>query len=58
MRDGALGGGPFDPYYHQGLVTGLGLAPNGLNPHRPLEDMDDLAKLSDMVRYGLAGNLR
>ncbi|KAG1679654.1 hypothetical protein FOA52_006171 [Chlamydomonas sp. UWO 241] len=58
LRDGALGGGPFDPYFYQGLVTGLGLAPNGLNPHRPREDMDDLAKLTDMVRYSLAGNLR
>ncbi len=45
----------------QGLVTGLGLAPNSYAPQAfgtPERQMEVLGKLSDMVRYSLAGNLR
>jgi hypothetical protein len=47
---------------HQGLVTGLSLAPNSIQPQQggsdPTAQLQELLALTDWVRYSLAGNLR
>ena len=46
----------------QGVVTGLALAPNGVDPPQgdadPAKQLEELLMLSDWVRYSLAGNLK
>ena len=44
------------------MVTGLALAPNGVDPPQgdadPAKQLEELLMLSDWVRYSLAGNLK
>ncbi|KAL6752790.1 glycoside hydrolase superfamily [Haematococcus lacustris] len=59
LRDGALGGGPFQPHDFQGFVTGLALAPSSCRGQGgPEAQLQELLQLSDWLRYSLAGNLR
>uniref|UniRef100_UPI003399C547 pullulanase-type alpha-1,6-glucosidase n=1 Tax=Agromyces litoreus TaxID=3158561 RepID=UPI003399C547 len=57
LRDGVHGGSPVagDSKYEQGFGTGLAGEPNGL-PVR--EGIRDLGQQTDLVKVGLAGNLR
>ena len=69
LRDAVHGGSPVsgDSIFQQGFGTGLGTAPNGrptstsdpatLNDGSP-EELAALAHSTDLVRLGLAGNLR
>lgn len=57
LRDGARGGGPFDPPRHQGFLTGLFLDPNGTPQGTPEEQKATLLHRTDWIRSGLAGNL-
>lgn len=58
LRDGVHGGSPVvgESLFEQGFGTGLAGDPNG----RPLErtDIRDLGQQTDLVKLGLAGNLR
>ncbi|KAI8468427.1 MAG: glycoside hydrolase superfamily [Monoraphidium minutum] len=58
MRDGAMGGSPFEAPDTQGFVTGLALDPNGA-PHQgdAEQQLRTLLHRSDWVRAALAGNL-
>ncbi len=60
LRDAVRGGSPVFPgtFTHQGWGSGLGLEPNGATPGSPAEQLADLAHATDLVRLGLAGNLR
>ncbi|MGR0320958.1 pullulanase-type alpha-1,6-glucosidase [Agromyces sp. ZXT2-3] len=57
LRDGVHGGSPVagDSKYEQGFGTGLAGEPNGL-PVR--DDIRNLGEQTDLVKVGLAGNLR
>ena len=60
LRDAVHGGGAFDPDHRvfQGFGTGLLTQPSGLD-HRSWNDQSaDLAHRTDLVRLGLAGNLK
>ena len=60
LRDAVHGGGAFDPDHRvfQGFGTGLLTQPSGLD-HRTWNDQSaDLAHRTDLVRLGLAGNLK
>ena len=60
LRDAVHGGGAFDPDLRvfQGFGTGLLTQPSGLD-HRSWNDQSaDLAHRTDLVRLGLAGNLK
>jgi pullulanase len=57
LRDATRGGGPFSPRRDQGFATGLFLAPNGIKQDQP-QTLERLLHLTDLVRLGLAGNLR
>ncbi|QCT34220.1 pullulanase-type alpha-1,6-glucosidase [Actinomyces sp. oral taxon 171] len=60
LRDAVHGGGAFDPDHRvfQGFGTGLLTQPSGLD-HRGWNDQSaDLAHRTDLVRLGLAGNLK
>lgn len=60
FRDAVLGGGPFAPSKAQGVVTGLLTDSNAYT----MDDMNHdgqrglLLELTDLLRLGLAGNLR
>ena len=60
LRDAVRGGAPFDTgiahVIHQGFVNGRYLAPNEMNTRSP-DEREDLLRLADRVRAGLAGNL-
>jgi pullulanase-type alpha-1,6-glucosidase len=56
LRDAVRGGSPFGDRDMQGLGNGLFTNPNGMNAAN--EDLAKLLRLSDLVRVGLAGNLR
>ncbi|SDC34608.1 alpha-1,6-glucosidases, pullulanase-type [Sanguibacter gelidistatuariae] len=69
LRDAVHGGSPVDgaSLFQQGFGTGLGTDPNGLPARQgddstvndgSAEELADLAHQSDLVRLGLAGNLR
>jgi pullulanase/glycogen debranching enzyme len=55
--DAARGGGPRGDRREQGFITGRYTDPNGFNGDTP-EDLRELLRLSDLVRFGLAGNLK
>ncbi|KAJ9508470.1 hypothetical protein QJQ45_012002 [Haematococcus lacustris] len=56
LRDGALGGGPFQPHDFQ---AGCTLAPSSCRGQGgPEAQLQELLQLSDWLRYSLAGNLR
>eukprot|EP00878_Enallax_costatus_P010482 GHUV01010944.1.p1 GENE.GHUV01010944.1~~GHUV01010944.1.p1 ORF type:complete len:704 (+),score=164.13 GHUV01010944.1:956-3067(+) len=59
MRDGAMGGSPYQPPDCQGFATGLATDPNGA--HHQGSAQEQLATLlhrTDWVRFALAGNLK
>ncbi|NWF67646.1 MAG: pullulanase-type alpha-1,6-glucosidase [Chloroflexi bacterium] len=57
LRDGARGG-PFENQQFQHYLAGLYLAPNGITEGTPEEQLARLLSDSDLIRIGLAGNLR
>ena len=60
LRDAVHGGAPFDPDHRtfQGFGTGLLTQPSGLDPRGWHDQSADLAHRTDLVRLGLAGNLK
>ena len=60
LRDAVHGGAPFDPDHRifQGFGTGLLTQPSGLDPRGWGDQSADLAHRTDLVRLGLAGNLK
>ncbi len=60
MRDAVRGGGPFDSgsdhVRRQGFINGLYTDPNALNSGSG-DELDELLRLSDWIRLGLAGTL-
>ena len=60
LRDAVHGGAPFDADHRifQGFGTGLLTQPSGLDPRGWGDQSADLAHRTDLVRLGLAGNLR
>ena len=60
LRDAVHGGGAFDPDHRvfQGFGTGLLTQPSGLDHRGWHEHLADLAHRTDLVRLGLAGNLK
>lgn len=59
MRDGAMGGSPYEPLDRQGFATGLAVAPNGASHQGSVkEQLATLLHRTDWVRFALAGNLR
>ena len=59
LRDAVRGGGPFDENPgKQGLGTGLGTDPNGVDPDDAAAVAGRLANSTDLAQLGLAGNLR
>lgn len=60
LRDAVRGGGPFDsdPRVRQGFGTGAFTDPNGLDERSEAERLTDARHQADLVRLGLAGNLR
>ncbi|MFE7845808.1 pullulanase-type alpha-1,6-glucosidase [Microbacterium sp. NPDC057407] len=59
LRDAVHGGSPVDgsSIFYQGFGTGLYTDPNG-RPGVPGDPAGDLARKTDLVKLGLAGNLR
>ncbi|MGL4257894.1 MAG: pullulanase-type alpha-1,6-glucosidase, partial [Microbacterium sp.] len=59
LRDAVHGGSPVDgaSIFYQGFGTGLFTDPNG-RPGVPGDPAGDLARKTDLVKLGLAGNLR
>ncbi|WP_127792172.1 pullulanase-type alpha-1,6-glucosidase [Agromyces sp. LHK192] len=60
LRDAVHGGSPVasDTKFDQGFGTGLGTDPNAYTDGTPEEQLADLAHQTDLVKLGLAGNLR
>ncbi len=58
LRDGARGGGPFNPLPEQGYTTGLFGMPNAYEKRSADEQKAKLLEYMDWIRIGLAGNLR
>ena len=60
LRDAVHGGGAFDPDHRvfQGFGTGLLTQPSGLDHRTWNEQSADLAHRTDLVRLGMAGNLK
>jgi len=60
LRDAVLGGTAVDhgSLRAQGFATGLATDPNGHDPRRWSEQEAEAAHLADLVRLGMAGNLR
>ncbi len=60
LRDAVHGGGPFDADKRefQGFGTGLYTDPNGISTRTEDEQLADLLHRTDLVRLGMAGNLR
>lgn len=56
LRDAVRGGSPFGGRDEQGLGNGAYTFPNGVNPVN--EDLARVLNFADLVRVGLAGNLR
>jgi len=57
LRDSARGGSPFGGQQEQGFITGLYVAPNGIDQGTEEEQLARLLLFTDRVRVGLAGNL-
>jgi pullulanase len=57
IRDAVRGGGPFSPRRDQGFATGLYVEPNGTFGGSEADARNELLRLTDLVRLGLAGNL-
>lgn len=60
LRDAVHGGSPVDSAskFYQGFGTGLATDPNGSDQSAPGDPFADLAHKTDLVKLGLAGNLR
>ncbi|WP_349425371.1 pullulanase-type alpha-1,6-glucosidase [Microbacterium sp. LWS13-1.2] len=60
LRDAVHGGSPVDAgsKFYQGFGTGLATDPNGSAQSAPGDPFADLAHKTDLVKLGLAGNLR
>ena len=58
LRDAARGGSPFGGQTEQGFVTGLYVDPNDFDQGTPEEQLERLLNFADLIRVGLAGNLR
>ncbi|MBX0331387.1 pullulanase-type alpha-1,6-glucosidase [Oscillochloris sp. ZM17-4] len=58
LRDAVRGGGPFDGLQDQGFATGLFSAPNATDQGDADAQRARLLDLSDLIKLGLAGNLR
>ena len=60
LRDAVHGGGPFDEdkRVNQGFGTGLYTDPNGLSELTEAERLTALKNSSDLIRIGMAGNLK
>lgn len=60
LRDAVHGGSPVaaDTKFDQGFGTGLGTDPNAYADGSPEQQLADLAHQTDLVKLGLAGNLR
>jgi pullulanase-type alpha-1,6-glucosidase len=58
LRDGARGGGPFDPLPLQGFTTGLWHQPNAAESRAAAEQKARLLSYMSWIRIGLAGNLK
>lgn len=60
LRDAVHGGSPVDgdSKFYQGFGTGLATDPNGSDRPAPGDPFADLAHKTDLVKLGLAGNLR
>jgi pullulanase len=58
IRDALRGGRPFSGYREQGFATGLYFAPNGTEQGTREEQRDRLLHFADMIRVGMAGNLK
>jgi len=58
LRDGVRGGNPFSDPRIQGFGTGLFLAPNAAETRSLAAQQDQLTRVTDWIRLGLAGNLR
>ncbi|MFC8680383.1 pullulanase-type alpha-1,6-glucosidase [Microbacterium ureisolvens] len=60
LRDAVHGGSPVasDSKFFQGFGTGLATDPNGREDSAPGDPFADLAHKTDLVKLGLAGNLR
>ncbi len=60
LRDAVNGGSPVDgsTFRNQGFGNGLGTDPSGLGTIPAANQVAELAKQSDVLRLGLAGNLR
>lgn len=60
LRDAVHGGSPVDgaSKFYQGFGTGLATDPNGSDQSAPGDPFADLAHKTDLVKLGLAGNLR
>ncbi|HEU5136213.1 MAG TPA: pullulanase-type alpha-1,6-glucosidase [Steroidobacteraceae bacterium] len=57
IRDAVRGGGPFSPRRDQGFATGLFVEPNGTFGGSATDAKNELFRLTDLVRLGLAGNI-
>jgi pullulanase-type alpha-1,6-glucosidase len=57
IRDAVRGGTPFSDRREQGFATGLYYEPNGFNSGDN-DDRDGLKIVCDVIRIGMAGNLR
>ena len=58
LRDAARGGSPFGGQTEQGFVTGLFTDPNDFDQGPEAAQQTRLLQFADLVRIGLAGNLR
>jgi len=58
LRDAVRGGRPFAGYREQGFATGLHVAPNGAEQGTREQQLERLLHFGDLIRVGLAGNLR
>ncbi|MBJ6764687.1 pullulanase-type alpha-1,6-glucosidase [Myxococcaceae bacterium JPH2] len=58
LRDAARGGSPFSGIQDQGFITGLSLWSNGTAQGTPAEQRARLLHGTDLIRLGLAGNLK
>jgi pullulanase len=56
LRDAVRGGSPFGGRTEQGLGNGAYVQPNGIDPIN--EELERALHFADLVRVGLAGNLR
>lgn len=58
LRDAARGGSPFGGQTEQGFVTGLYTDPNDFDQGSEDAQLENLLHFADLIRVGLAGNLR